>query len=265
MERASPHLQILQFLDWLHSTGVHLYDLALNRRNCSTGQAVFLHPKTTLAGNLNREEVIQRLSWLRAENSQHADIYFRPARHNAWPLIFLDDLSIPLAHKVTQKYSAAIIETSYNSCHLWLALSKTLLERERYEAQCYLVNRLKGQADAGSVSGEHWGRMPGFRNWKPSRNCWVNLRVLSKKRLWNPIFAESTTQNRCYKTKNRQIDHSRNEWGWVMGALENGMSPHEVVTRLKDRAMNRRGERDATRYASLTVRKACQKLGIGEA
>jgi hypothetical protein len=57
---------------------------------------------------------------------------------------------------------------------------------------------------------------------------------------------------------------SRNEWGWVMGALENGISPREVVTRLKDRAMNRRGKRDATRYARLTVQKACQKLGIGE-
>jgi len=188
MERASPHSQLLQFLDWLHSIGVHRYDLALNRRNPSTGRSIFLHPKTTCSGSLDRAQVLQRLSWLRAENSHQADIYFRPARHGAWPLIFLDDLNVRLAHKIAHKYGAAIIETSHNSCHLWLTLSKKLTEYARYEAQCYLVNCLQGQADAGSVSGEHWGRLPGFRNWKPSRNCWVNLRLLSHKRQWSPLF-----------------------------------------------------------------------------
>ena len=60
-------------------------------------------------GEEGPSSIEKRLAWLRAENAAGADIYFRPYRHKAWPLIFLDDLPPIMAVKIATKYRAAVI------------------------------------------------------------------------------------------------------------------------------------------------------------
>ncbi len=57
-------------------------------------------------------------------------------------------------------------------CHLWLRLTHALDEHHRYLAQRWLIPKVN--ADLGSVSGEHLGRLAGTRNWKRA-SVWVNV------------------------------------------------------------------------------------------
>jgi len=256
---------------WLGQSGVTFLDLAVQRYQPCGKKAAFLAPRTTGAQNLCPAQIKTRLPWLRAENAAGADIYFRPYRHEAWPLVFLDDLSPNMAGKIAKKYRAAVIETSKGRCHLWLHMTQTLDEKGRYVIQKDLVEKLRGEADPGSISGEHWGRLPGFRNRKPERNCWVNLLMLSGGPSCNPPYVTKHVSNRARKQPVRRshenqdaakMDHSTREWGWVMGSLENGIPPRQVLATLIERAQVRRGHKDAIRYACYTVEKACQIVGI---
>ena len=269
--REKPATQIVQLMQWLEQSQVTHLDLAIQRSQSGGGKRPFLAPCTTGAENLGPSSIEKRLAWLRAENAAGADTYFRPYRHKAWPLIFLDDLPPIMAAKIAAKYRAAVIKTSPGSCHLWLHMTKALDEVQRFEAQRELVNRLNGKADPGSVSGDHWGRLPGFRNRKPGRNCWVNLFTLSHGPSCHP---PTVAQHSLNQSKNREachppedqgvadIDHSRMEWGWVMGSLESGVCVREVLANLIERAQLRRGHTDGLRYAKRTVQKACRILGI---
>lgn len=270
MGREKPQTQLMYLIRWLgHSQVTHL-DLAVQRYKPSGEKHSFLAPLTTKAENLTSSQIQARLPWLRAENVAGADIYFRPYRHMAWPLVFLDDLSPNMANKVARKYRAAVILTSKGRCHLWLHMSRVLDENQRFEIQRDLVRRLNGEADPGSVSGEHWGRLPGFRNRKPCRNCWVNLLTLSHGPSCHPPDVTGHLASQRQKREDHspldqgdiKVNHSNMEWGWVMGSLENGVSPRQVLTSLTQRALPRRGPKDAVRYARHTVHKACQILGI---
>ena len=55
---------------------------------------------------------------------------------------------------------------------------------------------------------------------------------------------------------------SRLEWGWACGCLERGIPSQWVLEQLIARARQRRGDRDAIRYARYTVQKACRRLGL---
>ncbi len=235
-------------------TGISAVDLALHRhdgtmiwqRDCSAQQLP--------------------LPWLRAENMRHAEIYIRPARHHAWPMVFLDDVNDELALRVAQKYAVLVVQTSpAGGCHLWLRLNQALDEPKRYLAQRWLIPKLN--ADIGSVSGEHLGRLAGMRNWKRA-GVWVN--VLNPdpppRPAWDPTSALSQiTAPPGRKTPPSQIpqngvDHSESakEWGWVCGALDAGIDPETVYRQLLERASQRRG-RDAQRYARHTLRRALQR------
>ena len=270
MGREKPKAQLMKLIKWLGQSQITHFDLAIQRRRPCGEKTSFLAPCTTKAENLDPSQIKARLAWLRAENAAGADIYFRPYRYEAWPLIFLDDLSPNMAGKIAKKYRAAVIETSQGRCHLWLHMAQPLDEIQRFEIQRDLVKRLNGEADAGSVSGEHWGRLPGFRNRKPERNCWVNLLTLSHGPSCRPPEVTVHLSNRRKKHEVRppenqemaKVDHSSMEWGWVMGSLEKGVSPHQVLVGLIGRAQPRRGHKDGVRYARHTVQKACRILGI---
>lgn len=269
--REKPKEQLTHLMRWLGQSGVTHLDLAVQRRQPCGEKGAFLAPRTTGAEDLCPAQIEARLPWLRAENAAGADIYFRPYRHGAWPLVFLDDLSPNMAGKISRKYRAAVIETSKGRCHLWLHMARALDESQRFAVQKNLVERLNGEADPGSVSGEHWGRLPGFRNRKPGRNCWANLLMLSH---GPSCHAPDVTVHISNQGKERDVllspekqevsklDHSRREWGWVMGSLENGVSPRQVLASLIEKAQARRGHKDAIRYACYTVQKACRILGI---
>ncbi|MCP5090994.1 MAG: hypothetical protein GY949_08750 [Gammaproteobacteria bacterium] len=208
------------------------------------------------------------LPWLRAENVRRAEIYIRPASTLTWPMILLDDVELRLAQRIAHKYAALVVHTSpAGGCHLWLCLTRALNQQQRYYAQRWLIPRVN--ADIGSVSGEHLGRLAGTRNWKRD-GVWVNVvnPDPSPRPAWDPTPALSP----IVPANNRDTPHPRmqkndtgidpsesgKEWGWVCGALEAGLDPEIVYRRLLDRASQRRGS-DAERYARYTLQRALQQ------
>ncbi len=264
--RAPSIRPVASLLDWFLDTGVSHFDLAIQRRDQAGSPRDFLAPSSTRAQQLEGTGIQHRLPWLCAENARGADVYFRPFRHGAWPVVFLDDLPIPMAIKIAGKYRAAVVETSSGSCHLWLATALPLGEAQRTDVQRDLVTRLRGAADPGSISGDHWGRLPGFRNHKPNRGCWVNLHTCTHARPYLPtlpIGPHPTTMTRSgLHREETEPDMSRLEWGWVLGCLQNGLPATWVLENLIKRAQHRRGEADAIRYARYTVGKACRLKGL---
>jgi hypothetical protein len=251
-------------LGWWLSRGIDLVDIAV-RRPCG---AMLWH----------RQLSTQRLPllWMRAENTRGAEVYIRPARDLPWPLVFLDDVNVGRAIAVARKYAALVVRTSpAGGCHIWLDCSDRLDERERALAQRWLAPRI--DADLASTSGEHLGRLAGFRNWKRN-GVWVN--VLAAKTSgalppWNPAPAlrplgnsaapaQDGTGSTMAAALGRDATPSGRDWAWVCSLLEAGHDPGEVHRLLADRARHRRG-RNADRYAARTIEQAARRLGAARA
>jgi hypothetical protein len=211
------------------------------------------------------------LAWARAENAHGADIYARPARSHAWPLVFLDDVAPDLALEVAGSNGGLAIQTSpAGGCHLWLPTSAPLDEAERSRRQKWLAQQLG--ADPGSTSGEHLGRLAGFRNWKRG-GCWVNVlaapqvgQEIRRSVGAHPIPAPvPDPQIRPGKAdalnagRDRDLSPSGQEWGWVCRMLEGGWDAQKVYEALVEKAAGRRGA-DAERYALRTVARATEKM-----
>jgi hypothetical protein len=206
------------------------------------------------------------LPWARAENARGADVYIRPARGHDWPIVFLDDVSVLLARQLAQSKGALVIQTSpEGGCHLWLPCDRPLNEKARCSLQRDLAERY--QADKGSVSGEHLGRLAGFRNWKRG-GCWVNVLCeinpahsvsISQESVLPPTEKLLRRAQSTISAHSGDISPSGIEWGWVCRLLETGHCPESVYRMLMDRAANRRGA-DVERYARRTVGKALQHI-----
>ncbi|MBE3099026.1 MAG: hypothetical protein IMZ44_18080 [Planctomycetes bacterium] len=248
---ASDHTQAM--LDWWAATGVDRSDLAVRR---PTGAMLW-----------QRDLALDALpiAWARAENAQHADIYIRPARGHAWPLVFVDDVGVECAQALAREVDALLVATSpAGGCHVWLRCDRVLAEHDRMRAQRRWIVTLG--ADPGSVSGEHLGRLAGFKNWKRG-GCWVN--VLAAARGGRPwaVVDDLTTPPRppTSPTRPRGRDGLRDttpsgqDWAWVCTRLEHGHAPDTIYTRLVDRARPRRGP-DAERYARRTLDHALQHV-----
>lgn len=175
--RAADHTQAM--LDWWAATGVDRVDLAVRR---ASGAMLW-----------QRDRPIARLSlaWARAENAQQADIYLRPERGRSWPLIMIDDVALGRADAVAREVDALLVETSpAGGCHVWLRCDRALAEDERRRVQRTWLVKLGG--DPGSVSGEHLGRLAGFKNWKRG-GCWVNVRPAAHGRPWVVVVDRTIT------------------------------------------------------------------------
>jgi RepB DNA-primase N-terminal domain len=218
----------------------------------------------------HRDLVIKSLplKWARAQNVRHAEVYLRPARQYAWPVVFLDDVATPTARAVAKKYDALVVETSpAGGCHIWLACVRSINEAARRQAQRWLAQRI--DADLGSTSGEHLGRLAGFKNWKRG-GAWVNVVASSLRgRRWDPSAVPSIASPETAKAPARQRWHkttdtspSGKEWGWVCGLLESGCPPEHVYFRLLERACIRRGY-DTPRYARRTFQRALERTNRG--
>jgi hypothetical protein len=71
-----------------------------------------------------------------------------------------------------------VVKTSQEGgCHIWLSCTCNLGEWERHQAQRWLAP-LAG-ADIASTSGEHLGRLAGFKSWKRN-GTWVNVVAASR-------------------------------------------------------------------------------------
>jgi len=212
--------------------------------------------------SLDHAGINKVLSFLRAENVKKHDIYFRPAQHEAWPVIFLDDLTNQQARGISRKYQSWIIETSPGLHHAWILMDRSLSLNERYFEQSRIV-RL-GFGDRGSVSGEHFGRLPGFKNWKRGGN-WVNLISSPNTDLLrlSPVLCEdicikSVSLDSVSFSSNCSVgdtSESGREWGFVCGSLENRIDPETVRQKIEDRA-RARGKKNPEAYALKTVSRA---------
>lgn len=243
--RAADHTQAM--LDWWAATGVDRVDLAVRR-----AAGTMLWQRACAIAALP-------LAWARAENAQHADIYARPARGRSWPLILVDDVAVPRAQAVAREVDALLVETSpEGGCHVWLRCDRALAEDARMRVQRTWIPTLDG--DPGSVSGEHLGRLAGFKNWKRG-GCWVNVRAAAQGRPWlavddshtpppSPSHGDPTRPPG--RDSRRDTTPSGQDWAWVCTRLERGDPPAVIYAHLVDRVRPRRGA-DAERYAQRTV------------
>lgn len=245
-------------LAWFAASEVDQVDVAIRR----AGGAMLWHAGLSLND--------LPLSWLAAENVRRSDVYVRPARGHTWPVVFLDDVAVRLALAITHHYSTLVVRTSVaGGCHVWLASRHRLDERARRSAQSWLAARVL--ADPASISGEHLGRLAGFKNWKRGGE-WVNvLASVVSKPPWSPPTAileraSRTTGAKSPRVSDRARPHtardaseSGREWGWVCGAIEAGHDPESIYERLVSRARPRRGA-DAERYARRTIEEALRRL-----
>jgi hypothetical protein len=181
-----PAAQLHRQCEWFWRLAVRV-DVGVRR---TTGAFVASH------SNMDSLEIARILPWLRAENAGGGDIYVRPHRHAGAPMVFLDDVGTGDALCLAQQIQSLVVETSPNRCHVWLATDRALDEPARQRAQRSLA---LGQiipgltADAASTSGDHFGRLAGFRNRKPQRDCWVNLLAASADR---PVLRIGDTTER---------------------------------------------------------------------
>lgn len=216
--------------------------------------------------SLDSAGIKKALPFLRAENMRKSDVYFRPAQDESWPVIFLDDLTNPQARGIARKYQAWIIETSPGLHHAWILTDRSLSLKERYAEQSRIVSL--GFGDHGSVSGEHFGRLPGFKNWKRG-GPWVNLISFPDKNLprlspalseERSVFIKSVSSSDCSGSDGSE---SGREWGFVCGSLENGIDP-DIVRQNLERRARARGKKNPETYALKTVSRAMvtRKAGI---
>lgn len=245
---ASAHTTAM--LTWWAEVGITRADLAIRRDDA---KMIWHHDRPL-------EDL--PLAWARAQNVRRAEVYIRPARGRSWPLVFVDDVAPGLARRSAQKTSALAVQTSAaGGCHLWVRCSAWLDERQRLGAQRWLARRLGG--DRASVSGEHLGRLAGFKNWKRG-GCWVNVVDATVGRAWNPRQVEAMSEptqraERSSRSQGRDTSASAREWGWVCWLLETRHDPRAVYQRLLD-AAQRRGRREPERYAKRTCRKAQEQI-----
>lgn len=242
--------QTSAMLRWWARAGVDRADLAIRRED---GNMAWHHDKDLGA---------LPLSWARAQNVRRGEVYIRPSRHGSWPLVFLDDVTGESAAAIARKYAALVVRTSLEGgCHVWLRCSTPLSERARCAAQRWLAARVR--ADKASVSGEHLGRLAGFRNWKRG-GVWVNVAHASEMPPWDPEPAlrdaprAAAPTSRTGPATSSDDSPSAREWGWVCGMLEAGLPPDTVRSRLLASALPRRG-RDAERYADFTLARALRR------
>lgn len=239
-----------KMLLWLRAVGIERLDLALRHSD-----AMIWH----------RSKSFDQLplSWARALNVRQAEVYVRPARSESWPVVFLDDVEPSLAVGITRKYAALAVATSpQGGCHVWLACRQSLSESQRAQVQRWLAPR--AGADRASTSGEHLGRLAGFRNWKRS-GVWVNTAASSVTRPWDPTPAlcepPVVAAGRSVSAPQHggtDVSPSGQDWAWTCCRLESGEDPDSIYHRLVARARPRRGS-DAERYARRTVDQALKK------
>jgi hypothetical protein len=114
------------------------------------------------------------LAWAAAlQVRESAQVYVRPLPTAAHPWLFVDDVSSARALAFAAKRAALVVQTSRGNCQLRILADRPMDCAERTAAQRVLRARLDG--DPGSVSGEKWGRLAGYKNVKPGADSWTNL------------------------------------------------------------------------------------------
>jgi hypothetical protein len=254
------HNQTISMLKWFFDQDVTAVDIHLR---CPKVKGARYHCEEewlwlTTHQNLKIEAAIKIVKWCRYKNSQGSDIFIRPHRHDKQPMIFLDDLPIAKAMMVAKKYCAQIIETSTNNTQVWIALSKPLSESDRKVLQQH-ISKL-GFSDKGSVSGEHFGRLCGYKSQK--RRFWVRRIDTSTSKKYNPpeLTACALPQGgACARNNSHQKSQSEIDFSWVLSHARKGAPSEMLISTLTESAM-KRGKSAPRKYAERTVRRAIDLL-----
>jgi len=262
----TPLNQIKAFLDWFTLRRIDKFDIHLRKpigenQDYKNNKWIWI----TDHENVDREYIETKLiHWLRRENANGSDVFFRPTHNKEHCVVFLDDVATDKAKKVMGKYSACAIETHKGNTQIWLGVDRPLNVEERKKAQQILMNL--GFTDPGSVAGQHLGRMVGLRSQK--RNCWVNLVGASNICSWCPDLSEApnpkTVRVNLGATSAGGVDNSPSgrEFGWVLGMLRAGMKEDMVAQKLLAAAANR-GKTSPDKYVERTVKRAIAIIGGG--
>ncbi len=273
--------QMERCIEWFEAAEIYLWNFAV------LDSGMVGHDRQRDACEIRRS-----CGWAWVKNREGHDVYMRPARGDAWPVVFLDDLPPAKALAISQKYAALVVETSQQNCQIWIATATPLDELQRGQAQGRLLT-LVG-ADPGSKSGDHFGRAPGYKNRKPGRGGWL-VRVIaatSGTRLdaspylmtpaTRPMAGPSLPQggagaftgysaSRASKSapageSEREYRYCLSRFGWALrtGRDPSGEVPY-LVANLSDRAAMRGKAGHGTRercvqYAETTVAKALRQI-----
>ncbi len=291
-----PQEQFRRMIQFFSSHGVTQMNLAALERK-ENGKSVMRNHILERTS----DQMMEALSWARHANANNHDIYIRPARYvsgksASWPMVFLDDVPPYAADAIAEKYSTCVIETSPGLCHVWLAVQIALTEQQRKAVQAFLVAKLlsvsSGLADMRSTSGEHFGRAPGFKNWK-RHGLWSNLRGITSGPALDPtghlqnmeqptpsVSIATGPSNFVFSPRAPRVavlnhasgdSESEKDYAWALGrlrwALSAGKEPNDqeghIVSQIAARALDR-GKRPtmakAIEYATRTYRAALRTL-----
>ncbi len=171
-----PDQQRTEMLEWLVATAHSQpqFDLGIGDAYKVSGS---YFRRDGLRG-LSHDEVNHRIGFLKAANAVGNDAVRRPlnvyicsstSEPQSW--LMLDDLTLGDCISIAGDRTHMIVQTSPGRHHLWLATNRPVTIEERKICQQVMQSRFGG--DAASTSGDHFGRLAGFKNVK--RNCWVNL------------------------------------------------------------------------------------------
>lgn len=227
----------------------------------------------------DRSEIERCYGWAWHENQKGAGVFVRPARFiddqpAAWPMLFLDDLDAAAAAAIAGQYRCAIVQTSPGRHQAWIVVDRALHEHKRAAAQRNLARRFGG--DFGSISGEHFGRMPGYKHSKPERGgCWINIvtestlpPLIVTKSSEHETPAQARMPRASRVTAGVDDSESGREFGWVLGrmawALRSGRADDELP-KIRQQIAEQAAARGKPRpgyYADVTVKNAAQQLGI---
>lgn len=282
-------------LDWLYMASVEhnqypKFDCAIG--DPSKGAGTYF--RRLGLNNLVVDDVYDRLSFFNSVNVSgggQADhplsVYITSSKSEPQSILLMDDLTLEQCRDVSDGRMHMIVETSPGKHHLWLATSRPVSVDERYKCQVVLQRKYSG--DAGSVSGDHLGRLCGVKNTKYN-DVWVNLiNVVFDGRRANvdaliSMYNEVTPTRggghmplplECVQVASQiQVGHagfvqgsigqdqSRKEWGWALAYLRSGRSLDEGVLSLAQRALDRKKHSSFSlceKYARRTFQKA-QKI-----
>lgn len=278
-----------RFLDFFHKHGITYVNLVTILPRPGVDPLV-----KGLARARDRAEAEKSLGWTWAENQRGAEVYIRPARWlpdgtpASWSMVFLDDVKPAKAAEIAGEFSAMVVETSPGLCHVWLSVSRPLCEEERKALQQQLIG--EHGADNGSSSGEHLGRLPGFKNNKRG-GVFVKIMKTSSGRLYPvgdlvhlPPAAGAKDGGACasqapavgpgpsidmYESLGGWSSESERDFGWVIGRLRwishhNPSQLNEEATKLEAELTanaRARGKRQPEDYAKRTIKEALRRIG----
>ena len=264
---------------------------------CRIGTADAALLRRTLAPAADPAGLLAWAGWQQVH--EHAQILVRPAPEAPHPWLLADDIPTAAALAFAARRAALVIETSPGNCQLRVLADRPLSLLDRTTAQRALRAHLAG--DPGSIAGDKWGRLAGFKNQKPGRDgCWTNLlrhdltgRPASASALLAgcgsaPALAPLTSalgQGRCAQGQGSPAprsgagarpvdgpaDHaggSKIDFAWACAQIRAGADPQSIIGAITAAALGRKkrsNEAGCMEYAERTIRNAQARIAAERA